>query len=871
VTIAQISNGELGLNVRTKLNSVIDLTGTSHPYTSGSIVFVSSSGNLAQDNANFFWDDSGDILKIKSELDFQGTSALFKVNSVLVLDYNSTLADFWTSAKCMQILPGTITTSGAMFNLIATFNNGAANFVATYVQVTRTASAGPSGDWFALYVQGGVGQVAGIRWDGTVFGSQFCTNDISTACLIDSSQGGTGLELGASGTIKWAGSGAFYNTKDVGLARNAAGVLEINNGTAATLRDLKARTLITSELNFPSTTAVVKVNGSTLLDYGVSTTYGWTFADTVYVNTFPALGLSLATANAYGSQFGMNATGGGGHNYLFVATGTSNNPGYFVFSDYTASITPFALGPTGNVQLFATLGWANSSTDATATVDSGISRNAAGVLEINNGTAGTFRDLKLRSSLYAGSTSGVITVQPQAAAGTYNFNLPITAGSAGQVLTSQGGGATAMTWASPGAASMAIGSAVTSGTTGSVLFVGAGPVLAQDNTNFFWDDTNNLFKLSNSAIIFGPAPAAVFGGSVGMVIGDGTAANSGATPGFIVNSPGAASQGAFCGFSIVGVDAAYFGTKGGVEGGGVAQGLNDLMFMANNMTNGGGVRFTANGTTSAKGQFLFKSSSTGSAATILDYSVTTANIWTFSVDVKVVSTTAASSNVTGALTTAGGVGIGKDLYLATGTNAIAPLTFTSGVSLTTARAGAMEYDGKVFYATPDNSNRGVCVSTYVIRQDSTYTLSNSASVQKLFNASTNGAVTLATGTYYFECLVYLTAMSATSNNAAFSLAGAATLGSHLWYWTAFDGAAGATSAFQSGVSITAATPAAMATAAVATTMPFMVKGTFEVTGTGTVIPSIQLANASAAIVAIGSYFMCYPMGGTTLTFVGNWS
>lgn len=45
-----------------------------------------------------------------------------------------------------------------------------------------------------------------------------------------------------------------------------------------------------------------------------------------------------------------------------------------------------------------------------------------------------------------GSSSGVITFQAQAAAGTYNFNLPITVGTAGQVLTSQAGGSSAMTW-----------------------------------------------------------------------------------------------------------------------------------------------------------------------------------------------------------------------------------------------------------------------------------------------------------------------------------------------------------------------------------------------------------------------------------------
>jgi hypothetical protein len=49
----------------------------------------------------------------------------------------------------------------------------------------------------------------------------------------------------------------------------------------------------------------------------------------------------------------------------------------------------------------------------------------------------------------SGSTSGTITVQGQAAAGTYNFNLPTTAGTSGQALLSGGGGANAETWNSP--------------------------------------------------------------------------------------------------------------------------------------------------------------------------------------------------------------------------------------------------------------------------------------------------------------------------------------------------------------------------------------------------------------------------------------
>lgn len=54
------------------------------------------------------------------------------------------------------------------------------------------------------------------------------------------------------------------------------------------------------------------------------------------------------------------------------------------------------------------------------------------------------------------------------------------------------------TFAAP-TASIAIGGTVTSGTTGSVLFVGSGPVLAQDNASLFFDDTNNRLGISTTA------------------------------------------------------------------------------------------------------------------------------------------------------------------------------------------------------------------------------------------------------------------------------------------------------------------------------------------------------------------------------------
>lgn len=64
----------------------------------------------------------------------------------------------------------------------------------------------------------------------------------------------------------------------------------------------------------------------------------------------------------------------------------------------------------------------------------------------------------------SGNTSGAITVAPQAAAGTYNFNLPTTAGTAGQALLSGGGSGAPMTWGTAGGGGSAVRWYATSGT-----------------------------------------------------------------------------------------------------------------------------------------------------------------------------------------------------------------------------------------------------------------------------------------------------------------------------------------------------------------------------------------------------------------------
>jgi hypothetical protein len=56
---------------------------------------------------------------------------------------------------------------------------------------------------------------------------------------------------------------------------------------------------------------------------------------------------------------------------------------------------------------------------------------------------------------------------------------------------------------------------------------------------------------------------------------------------------------------------------------------------------------------------------------------------------------------------------------------------------------------------------GAATAAYGVLQ-ANYTLTSITTAQKLFNWSTNGALSLAAGTYRFTCSLLLTSMSATS-------------------------------------------------------------------------------------------------------------
>lgn len=149
-----------------------------------------------------------------------------------------------------------------MLSATQTWNNAAAVFTALKVNVTVTAnaagsklfdlqSAGTSAFWFD--VDKGAYLYTGFN----------LTIDENGPNASDRTRflGGYAI-LGATTRISWASDGPWNSGRDVGLYRNAAGVLEINNGdTAGTFRDLKLRDIFSTSTAFMHRIAAVVASG----------------------------------------------------------------------------------------------------------------------------------------------------------------------------------------------------------------------------------------------------------------------------------------------------------------------------------------------------------------------------------------------------------------------------------------------------------------------------------------------------------------------------------------------------------------------------------------------------------------------------------
>lgn len=163
-----------------------------------------------------------------------------------------------------------------------------------------------------------------------------------------------------------------------------------------------------------------------------------------------------------------------------------------------------------------------------------------------------------------------------------------------------------------------------------------------------------------------------------------------------------------------------------------------------------------------------------------------------------------------------------------------------------------------------------------------YTLTDSNTAQKAFNATTNGQITLpANSGYLLEAEYLITSTGTTSHTWATLFAGTATI-------TALDylarGRSAGTSAltlgadssaFQSNGAGSLPTTALVMTAA-ATAAEFVIlslKGVVRINAAGTLIPQVKLSAATTGTDKMlrGSYIRLTPIGTDAATNLGNWS
>lgn len=158
----------------------------------------------------------------------------------------------------------------------------------------------------------------------------------------------------------------------------------------------------------------------------------------------------------------------------------------------------------------------------------------------------------------------------------------------------------------------------------------------------------------------------------------------------------------------------------------------------------------------------------------------------------------------------------------------------------------------------------------------TYTLSSTTALQKLFNATTNGALTVpASSSYFFECSFDLSTMATASGSFSFGFGGTATLTGIKYTAVTQKSASLTTPAAPQLVEGTAAAAQSMWTAATTTglaTATCRIRGLVRVNGGGTLVPEVALGIATTtAVVGTNSYFRAWPAGSNTVTSVGGWT
>jgi hypothetical protein len=297
-------------------------------------------------------------------------------------------------------------------------------------------------------------------------------------------------------------------------------------------------------------------------------------------------------------------------------------------------------------------------------------------------------------------------------------------------------------------------------------------------------------------------------------------------------------------------------------------------------------------------EFAFGTYDSGTTVTIFDLNRALTNFTSFSVasftatgnitggNISTAGQVTATGNITGGnvfttglISASGNVTGGNITALirpSAGTVTNAPVVYTSGTNLTSATAGAKEYDGTVFYGTAQSSQRGVMPTEHFIVLTTDYVGSDVATAQSVFNSPASGTITLPASTSYFlEAVYYITRAAGTTSHTLstlFTLGGTLTSITYTADTTSTTGnALGAVSRIYATGATAAVVTAASTTATENITV--VIRGVVRTNTAGSFTPQIQYSAApgGAPTILTNSYLRLIPIGTNTVASVGNWS
>jgi hypothetical protein len=290
-----------------------------------------------------------------------------------------------------------------------------------------------------------------------------------------------------------------------------------------------------------------------------------TFASGALIGTdFKASGSGgVSILNSSGTTVALFGAGGG----IGVSLNGGTNIGaasadYWGFAGGTGTIAMTATGSSSNINInlvpkgtgvlqsngveVVTLSGSQTLTNKTLTspvVTTGLTTGSVSFALLNT-TATTINFGGAATTIAIGAATGTLTLNNATLALTatpstsasFSTATILTRASGGNLekIVASGGGTTNFlradgTWAAPsGSGGMSIGGSITSATAGSVLYAGASGVLAQSNSNFFFDSTNNRLGIGFGTSI-----------SARLALGAGTAS----VPHFILTPSSAAFTG----------------------------------------------------------------------------------------------------------------------------------------------------------------------------------------------------------------------------------------------------------------------------------------------------------------------------------------